>query len=211
MDIKERVDSYNDSFQYFSTQAPLMVTKRWIYGVWMIGNLYKNRSNYYGEYPHTYLKRIYSLFPDVFSNEILHLFSGSLNERERGDKFDINSLFNPTYVGDVNDLSKIVPKNKYRLIIADPPYSDEDAIHYGTCMINRNKVIKECVKILCGNGFIVWLDQVLPMYNKKDVKLIGTIGLIRSTNHRVRCIFIWQKVSKINLLNRSIKKEKQMF
>ena len=37
--------------------------------------------------------------------------------------------------------------------------------------------------------------QVLPMYSSKQLKLIGAIGIVRSTNNRVRMAFIFQKVS----------------
>ena len=69
--------------------------------------------------------------------KILHVFSGSVQEDET---FDINPQFNPTYTGDAHTLSEIVTK-KYDVIFADPPYSDEDAVHYGTPMVNRNKVV----------------------------------------------------------------------
>lgn len=163
----------------------------------MIGNDYQNKAQYYGEYPPTYLNRIYSLFPDIQSTDILHLFSGSLDTHEKGDKFDINPALNPTYVGNASELSEIITR-KYRLIIADPPYSNEDAEHYGTPMVNRNKVIVECWKILDKGGFLVWLDQVEPMYKKEMLNLVGAIGVIRSTNHRVRFVFIWECLNNRN-------------
>ena len=193
-ETKIMANNYNNAFKMFAKQAPLVATERWLYGVWMVGNNYRSKQKYYGEYPPMYLERIYSLFPKIKSDSILHLFSGSLDDTEKGDRFDINIDLNPTYIGDAHELSKIVPINRYRLIIVDPPYSQEDANHYGIPMINRNKVIIECCKVLMIDGYIVWLDQVLPMYRKRVINLIGTIGLIRSTNHRVRFIFIWKKV-----------------
>ena len=196
MNLKERANNYNRSFPAFAKQAPLVATDRWLYGVWMIGNNYQSKNKYYGEYPPGFLKRIYSIFPDVKEDEVLHLFSGSLDEGERGDRVDINPDNHPTYVCDAEHLSQVIKKT-YKLIVADPPYSEEDALHYGTPMINRRKAIKECVEILEKGGFIVWLDQVYPMYSKEEIELIGTIGLIRSTNHRVRVVFIYQKTRNI--------------
>ena len=214
LSLMERALSYNNTFKKFSAQAPLMATERWIYGVWIIGNNYQRAMGYYGEYPPTFLKRVYSLFPDVEDCEILHLFSGSLSQSERGDRFDINPDTYPTICGDAEQLSKLV-KKKYKLIIADPPYSGMDAEHYGTSMIKRNNVVKECNKVLEIGGHVVWLDQVQPMYRKIEMRLDGTIGyieynidaegmddvesvgaieIIGSTNHRVRCVFIWEKI-----------------
>jgi len=164
--------------------------------MWIVGNDYQNASNYYGAYPRTYLERILSLFPDVKGREILHLFSGSIDADvdEAGYTFDINEENSPHFVGDAETLSTVIPNElKFKLILADPPYSVEDADHYGTQMVNRNTVVSECWKVMPDKGFLVWLDQVLPIYSKHQFDMVGTIGLVRSTNHRVRCVFIFQK------------------
>jgi len=193
--LKARAENYNSTFPKYSSQAPLVATERWLYGIWMIGNNYQNKNKYYGEYPPTYLKRMYSLFPEIQKDNILHVFSGSLSEDENGDRFDINPNVNPTYLGDVKEIKTLV-KRQYSLILCDPPYSDEDALHYGVPMINRNICLKDLSKITKVQGFIGWLDQVEPMYKKEILQLVGTIGIIRSTNHRVRMVFIWQKISE---------------
>jgi 16S rRNA G966 N2-methylase RsmD len=134
------------------------------------------------------------MFPEVESKKILHLFSGSLGPKEKGDRVDVNPNLNPDICCKAEELSENVTYGKYELIIADPPYSNEDAKHYGTPMINRNEVVKQCSIILPEFGHLVWLDQVFPMFKKKIMRLIGTIGIVRSTNHRVRTTFIWTKV-----------------
>ncbi len=184
--LNQRAHFYNSEFPKY---PPLVTTDRWLYGMWMFGNYYKG-SGYHGAYPPSYVKRIMSLFPDA--DDVLHLFSGSLTNEVRGDRFDISDEFSPDIVGDAHELSLLV-KKKYDLILADPPYSEEDAMKYGNSMISRNKVVEQCVKVLKPGGFLVWMDMIYPMYKKKEILLIGTIGLVRSTNHRTRCVFIWQK------------------
>jgi predicted SAM-dependent methyltransferase len=132
------------------------------------------------------------MFPDC--KKIVHLFSGSLSEDVKGIRFDVNQDLNPDIVGDAHELFKYFESNSIDLIVADPPYSEEDALHYGTPLIKRNKVVKECYKILKLGGFLVWLDQAYPMYRKEELRLVGTIGIIRSTNHRFRVCLIWEKV-----------------
>ena len=187
--LGERAEFYNQTFPKFAKQAWLTASDRWLWGTFSIGNNYQG-SGYYGSYPPNYLKRILSLFPDA--ENILHLFSGSLTEVE-GEKFDINPELSPDICGDAHNLSKIVSK-KYDLILADPPYSEEDAKHYGTPMINRNKVIKECSKITEEGGFILWLDQVLPMYRKTELHRCISIAIERSTNHRFRIVTGFMKL-----------------
>lgn len=188
--MQERAKYYNSAFPKY---PPLVSTDRWLYGVWMIGNNYRSRANYYGEYPPSYLQRVYSMFPDT--QGVLHLFSGSIKiQHEAEITFDINPELKPDVVGDANRLSNYFESGYFDLILADPPYSAEDSEHYGTPMINRNSVIKECCKVLVSGGYIVWLDQVLPMYRKDTLLLEGTIGLIRSTNHRFRVVSIFRKI-----------------
>jgi len=188
--LEERVENYRRTFPNY---PPVVLFGRWLYGIWIIGRNYKSRKKYYGEYPPTYLKRVHSLFPDA--KRVLHLFSGVVKKGfwKIEVKFDINPQVHPDVVGDAHRLSEFFPENSFDLILADPPYSHEDAMHYGVPMINRNKVILECYKVLEKGGFLCWLDQVLPMFNKSMFELVGTIGIVRSTNHRFRILSIFRR------------------
>ena len=46
-----------------------------------------------------------------------------------------------------------------------------------------------------GGTHVVWLDQVLPMYRKDEWKLVGIIGMVKSTNHRFRVVTIFKKIN----------------
>jgi hypothetical protein len=168
---------------------PLQIVNGRIETIWVLGNNYRNRSKLYGAYPGNYLKRVMSMFPDKTS--ILHLFSGSVPKDKSYTRFcntgaDVN--------GDAEKLSTYFAANQFDLIVADPPYSVEDAEHYGTPMIGRTLVLQECLIILKKGGHIVWLDQVLPMWSKRNLKLVGLIGIVISTNHRFRIASVFEKV-----------------
>lgn len=182
MILQERVNNYHNTFPNYSK---LLINREVIEGIWVMGNNYSTSSNLYGSYPHGYLQRINALFPDITNENTLHLFGGSLDK----NKYNVVEINDGN---DVNDLS-FLGDLKFQLIIADPPYSIEDCDRYGCCMINRNKVLKEASKYLVKGGFIVWLDQVLPMYKKVDIKPVAYIGMVKSTNHRFRVITIFQK------------------
>ena len=105
-----------------------------------MGSNYRVKSFYYGEYPHSYLDRIKALSSDKRS--VLHVFNCQVDlETMPGDTIDINADLNPTYVDDAQILDKL-PVSEYDLILADPPYSVEDAKHYGTPMISGNNVMR---------------------------------------------------------------------
>jgi len=61
-------------------------------------------------------------------------------------------------------------------------------------MVKRNTVLKQAYKVLKKGGHLVWLDQVLPQYRKIELKPVGYIGMVKSTNHRFRVITIFEKL-----------------
>lgn len=162
-----------------------------IVGTWIMGNNYQVKSGYYGGYPAGYLKRIRALFPD--KENALHLFAGQVDtETFPGHRVDLDPASNPEYVDDAQSLA-LVPIEDYDLILADPPYSVEDAQHYEPTMIKRNKVMKALGVKATPGTHVVWLDQVLPMYRKAEWEVEAVIGMVKSTNHRFRVITIFRR------------------
>jgi hypothetical protein len=163
-----------------------------IVGTWIMGNAYGVKSGYYGGYPHGYLTRIKALFPEKIN--ALHVFSGRVDQSAwPGDTVDLDPEVEPTFVDDAQSLETI-PLENYDIILADPPYSIEDCDHYKPTMVKRNKVMKALTRVKPGTH-VVWLDQVLPMYTKKHWKIIGVIGMVKSTNHRFRVITIFERLN----------------
>jgi len=161
-----------------------------VVGTWIMGNNYRVKSTYYGGYPAGYLRRVRALFPD--KKRVLHVFSGKVDlSAFPGDTVDLNESLNPTYVDDAQSLLR-VPLPEYDLVLADPPYSVEDADHYQTTMVKRNVVMRALQRLPAG-AHVVWLDQVLPMYRKDAFAQEGVIGMWKSTNHRFRGITIFRR------------------
>lgn len=165
-----------------------------VVGTWIMGNDYRVASGLYGGYPAGYLKRIRALFPE--KKNILHLFSGQVDlacfANAKQARVDLRPETQPDYLDDAQTLTK-VPLEEFDLVLADPPYSVEDAEHYGPTMVKRNKVMKSLGSRLKVGSHVVWLDQVLPMYRKDDFELQAVIGMVKSTNHRFRVITIFEK------------------
>lgn len=192
MNRLDRVNAYNQTFPKWKA-SHLREVDGWVEGMWVLGNNYKG-SGYHGSYPPGYLKRIIALFPDAKHESTLQLFSGSLGPDTFGLRFDRREDVNPDFVGEADQLGSYFLDRRFDLIIADPPYTEEDANKYGTCLISRKKVFQQCRKILNKGGNLVWMDQILPMYRKDEWDLWGLIGLVRSTNHRFRVVSIFEKV-----------------
>jgi len=187
--LQGRIDNYCEKTGY--PRSLFLSEDGRIVGTWIMGNAYGVPSGYYGGYPAGYLRRIRALFPD--KKNCLHVFSGRVDQSAwPGDTVDINPDMEPTFLSDAQDL-KGVPLKAYDIVLADPPYSVEDAEHYQTTMVKRNKVMKALSGVSAGTH-VVWLDQVLPMYRKDTWKIVAVIGMVKSTNHRFRVVTIFERV-----------------
>lgn len=189
------IQNYNDNRGIYS---PLVEHNGIICGFWMVGNDYRNVSQYYGAYPPNYLKRMKLLFPE--STHILHLFSGKVQKGfwENEWTLDVNPDLKPDLCIDACDYLGIELiggiKYGYDTIFADPPYNDNH-LKYNTPKLNKKKVIHLCANYVKPGGHLVWLDTIMPIWAKKDGwKLRGTIGLLQSTNHACRVITILERM-----------------
>lgn len=208
---------YPDS-QVLLTEIPELIStemfigQRQITATWITGNNYKG-SGFYGSYPPGYLKRMRALYPDA--KKILHLFSGSLNPEDlKKDwpdaehiRFDKSDEFKPEVVGEAESMSAIFAETcvcqqdgekfevelpVFDLILADPPYSEEDALKYGHPLCNKRKVMAECHKLLMPGGTLAWMDQSRPMHGL-EWSWYGVISIYRSTNHRIRGVMLFER------------------
>jgi hypothetical protein len=172
-------------------EPDLAIVGRWLFGMWLLGQSWKVPSGLYGGFPGNFLRRIAALFPD--KRRVLHLFSGKVNLSELpGDTVDCRAELEPTYCVNAETLEG-VPLEQYDLVVADPPYSNEDATNYGTPMVRRDLVMRALGGVRPG-CYIVWLDQVLPRYRKVDLVREAVIGVSRSTGHRFRVVNIFRRL-----------------
>jgi 23S rRNA G2069 N7-methylase RlmK/C1962 C5-methylase RlmI len=187
-------------------------------GTWLIGACYKNPNPLYGAYPHGYLERVHAMFPDA--KQVLHVFSGGLTVKhaiaaawpgvayrkasgdasaDAGLGIELVDLKgpaegrHPTWQGDIMDMPAEWA-GRFDLILADPPYSYADAEHYGTPMVNRAAIIRRLRDVAAKGGNLVWLDQCWPQHRKDQWRTWAHIGLVRSTNHRMRLVSMFEAV-----------------
>lgn len=207
-------DNYNNAFP---KRVPLGAAGEMMGGCWMIGNQYRNPSRmpdgspFYGSYPHGYLERVHSMFPDA--ERVLHVFSGGLTKdmakipwlKYADIGLDIRKMAielidlggEGRYPTTECNVESLPPEwsERFDLVLADPPYSKEDAAKYGPPMYNRRKVMTELHRVTAPAGDLIWLDTCWPQHSKKIWKTWGIIGLVRSTNHRGRLVSFFEKQS----------------
>lgn len=186
---EQRIANYDEVTGY--PHSMFLANDGRVVGTWIMGNSYKVASGLYGGYPHGYLKRVAALFPE--KKAVLHIFSGRIDSSIfPGDTVDINPDLMPTYVDNAQTLER-VPLENYDLVLADPPYSVEDAEHYKTTMVKRTLVMRALQRLPAG-AHVVILDQVLWMWRKDQFQLEAAIGMLKSTNHRIRMITVFKKL-----------------
>src|SRR5687767_7314450 len=131
MDWQDRIESYTRLTGF--PRSLFIAEDGRVVGTWIMGNNYRVKTGYYGGYPAGYLKRIAALFPE--RRRVLHVFSGQVDLAAMpGDTVDCNAALKPTYIADAHSL-RGVPLDRYDLVLADPPYSVEDAERYQTTMV----------------------------------------------------------------------------
>lgn len=195
--LEDRIASYERAFPHCKGTLWVATTsdgprrRRWLYGHFAIGNQYKNDTRYYGAYPRTYLERIAALFPEIAEEDILHAFSGSL-PAGKYTRLDVNPALKPELVGSVYDIRSLTSRN-FRLGMADPPYSAADAEKYSTPGLVRGMAMRGLAAVIEAGGHVAWLDTTWPMHRSDQWHYYGSIALVRSTNHRVRAISLFER------------------
>ena len=196
MNLADRAAAYNLAHPEWPA-SHLYVSKeqgrRVLYGTWVIGNDYRNKSTFYGAYPKGYLDRLAYLFPEAHTTgNILHCFSGGL---PAGAYTRLDAVQPAELQGNVTDIQQLTAKRDFSLVIADPPYSEDDAGKYGVPMIDRGRATRALAAVVQLGGYMAWLDTTWPMHSKALWVTVGRITVIRSTNHRVRLCTIFERVA----------------
>jgi hypothetical protein len=192
---ENRIASYAEAFP-----PALIAFNGRIYGVWVIGNNYKNKTEFYGQFPPSVLDRILALFPE--RRRILHLFAGTIQASPPDViTFDINPQYAPTICDDIRNLTKHKKALQGRdLVIADPAYDDSDFAEYSRRLkldlkpFSKAQVFRDLYDVLDVGAVVTWLDTKKPMYRKDQWHLLGEIMISVSTNHRYRGLCLFQKI-----------------
>jgi hypothetical protein len=187
----DRIENYRRVFGREPYLTFVDGERPWLYGVWLQGS-YARNARYHGAFPGDFLRRVAALFPDLLG-AVLHLFSGMVDlSLMPGATLDIRSELDPTYCVDA-ETCQGVPLERFRLVLADPPYAPADAAEYGTRMVVPGRVMTALERLLPG-AYVVWLDERVPCYSKAAFVHEGIIGLSTSAGHRFRVISIFRRI-----------------
>lgn len=125
---------------------------------------------------------------------LLNLFCGM---NKFGIRVDIKRNVKPDYVIDAHRLTtdSVFGVNSFDVILADPPYSTEEARDlYGTPKLNYKKWTAECEKILAPGGLlIVYHKYLMPNPNPDKFEVVKRVFIGNRAYHLPRVAIYFKK------------------
>lgn len=124
----------------------------------------------------------------------LNVFCGM---NQRGVRVDMKEEVKPDILCDIHELSKhLLPVGpRFDLIIADPPYSTDEAKDiYGTPPLKYKTWTAECDKYLKNGGlFMVYHKFVMPNPNPEKYEVVKRVFIGNRTYHLPRVCIVFKK------------------
>ena len=137
---------------------------------------------------------ILQLARDILGNQeasVLNLFCGMNVE---GFRVDLNPEVSPDLICDAHEINTHLDR-KFDIILADPPYSNEEAKQiYGTPKLNYKRWTTSATELLNAGGlFIVYHKYVMPNPNPEIYRVVKRVFIGNRTYHVPRVALYFQK------------------
>lgn len=163
--------------------------------LWILG---RPKVKYYGAYPGGFLSRARALLGVGPRDPVLHVCSGKVREYPFGgfgpnDKtLDADPGLGPDYCIDISVPGRIPPG--FAAYLSDPPYTEEDADHYGTSLFrptvdlpSSSALMLDLLKTVHVGGRVGMLHYEWPgCPETKEVEAIEVAVIAVTTGRRQR-------------------------
>ena len=138
------------------------------------------------------------LAKDILKSDELRLLNLFCGMNKYGFRIDIKPEVKPDLLCDAHDFADKLNGKKFNLIIADPPYSTEEAKKlYGTPPLNYKKWTAECDKVLDEGGLLmVYHKYVMPNPNPNKYIVVKRVFIGNRTMHQPRVCIVFKKKQK---------------
>lgn len=130
--------------------------------------------------------------------QLLNLFCGM---NKYGFRIDIKPEVTPDLLCDAHTFSEKLNGGRFNAIIADPPYSKEEARDiYGTPPLKYKIWTNECDKVLNDGGLLmIYHKYVMPNPNPNKYEVVKRVFIGNRTYHLPRVCIVFRK--KMQILN----------
>ena len=165
-----------------------------------------SKVGYYGAYPNGFLQRARVLLCRL-NEPLLHVCSGMVHHYPGygfgpyDKRLDLDPECAPTYLQDARDPFPVNPygKGDWPAILADPPYTPEDADHYNVgrdVLPTPKQLLKNAWLVLKRGARVGILHQVHPSGPSSDARLAACITVIQGQNQKARIFTVYEKEFK---------------
>lgn len=160
----------------------------------------KGGRKYYGAYLGGFPERARVLVGAGLHDAVLHVCGGQARHYPYKGGFgpndktlDLDPATEPDYL---QDAASALPEG-FRAIIADPPYSEEDAEHYipGRAQYpSPSRIVARAIEALPIGGRVGIIHYILPKC-PKDAKFVASVGILCGFNNRIRVFSVFERVA----------------
>jgi DNA modification methylase len=137
------------------------------------------------------------LAKDILGKSTLKMINLFCGMNKHGVRIDLNKEVKPDLILDAHSFADewYFGEPTVDLIIADPPYSTEEAKEiYGTPKLNYKKWTAQCDKVLRSGGLLmVYHKYVMPNPNPEKYVVVKRVFIGNRTMHLPRVCIIFQK------------------
>ena len=162
--------------------------------------LARSKVKYYGAYPAGFLHRARQLLGVHISDPVLHVCSGEIGQYPYdglgpNDKtLDINPEVNPDFLVDVaTSILPIHEDGDWCAVLADPPYTEEDAFKYGDYPLpSARRCLEQSLDVIDIGGRVGILHYAAPR-PPSGVKLVALVTVFVGFENRIRLYSVYEK------------------
>jgi hypothetical protein len=166
--------------------------------------LARPKVKYYGAYPNGFLERARALLGIAYYDPLLHVCGGRARQypaKPRGfgpfdQTLDLDATLEPDFLQSATDPLPLGRHGAWPAIIADPPYTGDDAEHYAPgrfAFPSANKILRGMLTAVRVGGRVGMLHYVLPQPPKVGVRFVACVGVIVGYNNRMRCFSVFER------------------
>lgn len=182
-----------------------------IHDVWILARAkLKGGRKYYGAYLGGFPERARRLLGITITDPLLHVCGGMARHYPYADGFgpndrtlDIDPALEPDIVHDAREplpkpeclVCEVKHSAMWPAILADPPYSEQDAACYAAGRGSYppvNTVLKNCINAVRVGGRVGVIHYIWPS-PPKNAKSIAVVGVLSGFNNRMRCFSVFER------------------
>ena len=159
----------------------------------------KSGEKYYGAYLGGFPERARALLGVATTEPVLHVCGGHAKDYPYAGGFgdydktlDLNPATQPDYLQDASDP---YPAG-FKAVLADPPYSVEDAAHYppGSARYPLpNQILRRGLECVPVGGRVGIIHYILPS-PPDDTRFVAAVGVLCGFNNRIRIYSVFERL-----------------